>query len=71
MRFCFFLPIFITVSVHCSAQTVNNFFILDKTPKLAKIASFKASALCDVAGETKKYLTTLLLNPLSKAVTMT
>jgi membrane-bound lytic murein transglycosylase len=39
------------------AQTKPKFFNLDKTPELGKMASFKASALCDVAGKTKHYFT--------------
>jgi len=57
MRFCLSLLIFILVTFHCSAQTSPKFFKLDKTPELGKMASFKASALCDVAGATKRYLT--------------
>ncbi|MGB1262829.1 MAG: MltA domain-containing protein [Cognaticolwellia sp.] len=43
-------------SVSGFAQTTPLFFKLDKTPELGKMAGFKASALCNVADETKRYL---------------
>ncbi|MBA6391624.1 MltA domain-containing protein [Colwellia sp. BRX10-3] len=45
------------VIFHGYAQSQPKFFNLDKTPELGEMASFKASALCDVADKTKHYLT--------------
>lgn len=57
MRFCFLSFIFITVAFNSLANSLYNFFILDDAPQLGKMADFKASALCDVANETQRYLT--------------
>lgn len=57
MRFCFLSFIFITVAFNSLANSPDNFFILDDAPQLGKTADFKASALCDVADETQRYLT--------------
>lgn len=57
MRLRLFFFIFFTAIVNCSAQTSSDFFTLDKTPDLGKMAAFKASALCNVADETQQYLT--------------
>lgn len=39
-----------------AAQSAESFFTLDTSPELGKMASFKASALCDVANQTQHYL---------------
>jgi len=57
MRLCMAFLIFIAVTPYCAAQTEPLFFNLDKTPELGKMANFKASALCNVAEQTKHYLT--------------
>ncbi|MFT6417957.1 MAG: putative nucleic-acid-binding protein [Cognaticolwellia sp.] len=56
MRFCFSLLLVIAISFHTFAQAPAGFFNLDKAPKLGKMASFKASELCDVADKTQSYL---------------
>ena len=57
MRFCtsFLISLFLIASGFAKAEPL--FFNLDKTPELDTMASFKASALCDVAEKTKDYLT--------------
>jgi hypothetical protein len=50
--------LFILVTFHCAAQTPLRFFNLDNRPELGKMTDFKASALCDVAKATQRYLTT-------------
>ncbi|MFT5812944.1 MAG: membrane-bound lytic murein transglycosylase [Psychroserpens sp.] len=57
MRLYLSTLIFMLVTFDGYAQTQPKFFNLDKTPELGKMASFKASALCDVAGKTKHYFT--------------
>jgi len=57
MQFCLFLFTFILLTFHHSADASAKFFNLDKAPELGKMASFKASALCDVAKETQHYIT--------------
>ena len=50
----FLLVMFFSVSGF--TQTTPLFFKLDKTPELGKMSGFKASALCNVADETQRYL---------------
>ena len=56
MRILLFFFIMMIFSVQGAAQATSPFFNIDKTPELGKLASFKASALCDVADETQAYL---------------
>lgn len=56
MRLGLYFFVSLTVCFNCVAKTSDSFFTLDKAPMLGKMASFKASALCDVADETKGYL---------------
>ncbi|WP_085299958.1 MltA domain-containing protein [Cognaticolwellia mytili] len=56
MRFCLPFILFIVVTFNYAAQASSEFFVLDKTPVLGKMKGFKASALCNVADETKHYL---------------
>jgi membrane-bound lytic murein transglycosylase len=49
--------LFILVTFHCAAQTPLRFFNLDNRPELGKMTDFKASALCDVAEATQRYIT--------------
>ncbi|TWX74148.1 MltA domain-containing protein [Colwellia sp. C1TZA3] len=58
MRLSLFFLLFILVTFHSAAQTPLNFFNLDKVPELGKMTNFNASALCDVAKATQRYLTT-------------
>ena len=57
MQLCLSLLTLIFLTFHYSAHASAKFFNLDKAPELGKMASFKASALCDVAKETKHYIT--------------
>ncbi len=57
MRLLFIFLVSILVSYNGFAQTPPRFFTIDETPDLGKMADFKASALCDVAGKTQHYLT--------------
>lgn len=60
MRFClslyFSLFFFVTLTAQAYVQAPISFFALDKAPDLGKMASFKASALCNVADKTQYYL---------------
>lgn len=56
MRFVTSVLIFTLLSFYGVAQTPVSFFTLEKAPELGTLNSFKASALCDVAGATKRYL---------------
>ena len=57
MRLIFSFLVFLVASSQSFAQTPTRFFTLDVTPNLANMSDFKASALCDVADETQRYLT--------------
>jgi membrane-bound lytic murein transglycosylase len=57
MRLGLFCLLSTLVTFHCAAQTPLRFFKLDNRPELGKMTDFKASALCDVAEATQRYLT--------------
>lgn len=59
MRFCLLSFFFFVICSNCLAKSPDNFFTLDESPVLGKMANFKASALCNVADDTKRYLTQL------------
>ena len=54
----FYLPflIFVAVTFNGVAQASTVHFTLDEAPELGKMKDFKASALCNVADETTRYL---------------
>ncbi len=56
MRFCLLVFLFTAISFESFSQTHDGFFTLDNKPNLGRISDFKASALCDVADETQRYL---------------
>ncbi len=57
MRLLIIFFISTLVSNNGFTQASARFFTIDETPDLGKMADFKASALCDVAGKTQRYLT--------------
>ncbi len=56
MRFCLLIFLFTAISFESFSQTHGGFFTLDNKPNFEKVSGFKASALCDVADETQRYL---------------
>ena len=56
MRILLFFFMLFTISAQGATQVPSPFFSIDKTPDLGKLASFKASALCNVADVTQAYL---------------
>ncbi|UUO23938.1 acetate--CoA ligase [Colwellia sp. M166] len=57
MRILLPFLVFFVASSQSFADSPVRFFNLDKAPNLANMTDFKASALCDVADETQRYLT--------------